>query len=92
MEDSRLQSVHSVETGRNASARPVVDNTATLDKETGVSMIGLCLMEYNEAPFVVAMWRKPLRDLHQTSPVATTKGVSSFKSCIYEQSGRKGSP
>ena len=35
-------------------------------------------MEYNEAPFVVAMWRKPLRDLHQTSPVATTKGVSSI--------------
>ena len=36
----------------------------------------VCLI-YNEAPFVVAM-KRDLRGPHQTSPVATTKGVSSI--------------
>ena len=83
VEVGERQAVHCVEAGGITSG-------PALDKETAVSMIGIC-GGYNETLTSVAM-RRDLTGPSSTSPVATEMGVSSFKSRIYERSGRKGSP
>jgi len=78
VEAGEREAVHCVEAPRLARG---VENArvflrAGLDKETAVSMIGLCV-RYNETSISVAMKRGPQGPPH-TSPVATEMGVSAF--------------